>query len=75
MVALVDASGPRKLEGTLPFRFVHDPHETTRIDIRFKDGLPRPVGLRLNDTGIDTAGTGLHAEVPPSGAIRMTSVN
>ncbi len=73
-VVLVDANGTRRLEGSLPFRFVHDPNETTKIDIRFKDALAHPVGLKLNNTGIDTVGTGLHAEVPPSGAIRMNSV-
>ena len=74
-VVLVDANGRRRLEGTLPFRFVHDPNETTKIDVRFKDNLAHPIGLKLNNAGIDTVGTGLHAEVPPSGAIRMNSVN
>ena len=73
-VVLTDANGSRRLEGTLPFRFVHDPNATTRIDIRFKDALAHAVGLKLNQAGIDTVATGLHAEIPPSGAIQMNSV-
>jgi hypothetical protein len=65
----------REIIERLPCVVVHDPSDTTEIQLRFTDDLPHSIGVRVNGLNMATTGKALRVRVPPSGKAEASSVN
>ncbi len=57
-----DDAGTRRIQGSIPFSFVHDQHGNLKLDLHMVDGKRRDFRLRFNGGNLQAVTSGLKAK-------------